>query len=86
MLEVHEHLGELDVVAEQHLVLGREVAEEGAGRHVAGGRDLLDRGVLEPLALELERGVLERAPRLLLLALAEPEREVDGREVHRHAQ
>src|SRR5262245_22840546 len=71
------------VAAKEDLVLGSEVAEEGAGRDVAGGGDLLDRGVVETLALEeVEGGVLERPARLLLLSLPEPRRGVDDRGVH----
>ena len=58
----------------EHVLLGSEVAEEGSGRHLARPGDVLDGHALEaPLGELAQRGTDERLPRLLLLALAEPE-------------
>ena len=62
-------------VGEEHVFLGGEVAEEGAGRDLAGLRDLLDRGAVEALAGEqLHGGVVQRLARARLLALPEADR------------
>ena len=60
-------------VGEEHVFLGGEVAEEGAGRDLAGLGDLLDRRTVEALPGEpLHRGILQRLAGARLLALTEP--------------
>jgi len=60
------------VVAREHLLLGRVVAEEGAAGDVTGRRDLVDRRGIEALGGEqVQRRVLEGLARLGLLALAQ---------------
>jgi hypothetical protein len=57
---------------EHRLVLGREVAEERARRHVGGGGDVVDRGVVVAPGLEqVERHVGEQPPGAFLLAFPE---------------
>ena len=63
-------------VTEQHVFLRGEVAEEGAGRDLARGGDLLDGGAVEALAgEELHGGVVQRltGPGLLPLTEADDE-------------
>ena len=69
-----QQLEALGVVGEQRVFLGVEVAEEGAGRDVGRGGDLLDRDVLEaPLGGEAQRGVGDLLAGAELVALAQPE-------------
>ena len=50
-------------VGEQHVLLAREVREEGAGADVCGGRDVGDRGAFVPAPREqLRGGVDQRLP------------------------
>ena len=63
------------VEAEDGVVLGREVVEEGARGDVGPGGDVVDRHVLEPaLGDQLERGLVEGEPGGELLALAQSRR------------
>jgi hypothetical protein len=62
----------IEVVGHQHEFLGREIAEEGAGRDLGGVGDLFDRGIgVALLVEELERNPLNGFPGLDLLALAQ---------------
>ena len=74
LVEPPLELGHLGVgVGEREVLLGREVARHGARRDVGRLGDLGDRGVVEPLAREqLERGLRDRLPCSLTLALAQP--------------
>jgi hypothetical protein len=57
---------------EQRLVLGREVAEEGPGRDLGGGRDVVHRGAVEAACLEqVEGDGGQQAPGAFLLARAQ---------------
>ncbi len=59
----------------EHLVLGREVAEEGARRDPGVGGDRLDRGLVVPVRGEpAQRRVLERPAGVVLALLAAPGR------------
>ena len=65
-----ERVEPLVAVGEQHVFLGRVVAEEGPLRDVARLDDLVDRGAVEALLGEQrQRGRLQRLAGLLLLAL-----------------
>ena len=60
------------LVLDDEVLLGREVAEERAGRDLRRGRDLVDRGRLVALlGEEAQRVLLDRPARLLLLALTQ---------------
>ena len=65
-------------VGEEHVLLGGEVAEERARRHLAGLRDLLDRGAVEALAGEQHHGrVLQGLAGAGLLAFSQADRRSD---------
>ena len=69
---IAQQADELLVVAEEHVHLGREVAEERARRDVGGRRDVLDRRVLEAVLLEQPPGRgHDPAPSVGLLARAQ---------------
>ena len=61
------------VVGQDEVVLGGEVREEGPGRDVGGGGDLLDRGRVVPLSYEQVDGdILDPAAPVALRRIEPP--------------